>query len=152
MNVFKKCLREEFGKNRYLHYVRICEEEMEQKEEKPSKLEDKEIYKDMYEILHRKSEEYIDERVQSLTDVLFTAVQIGKKFGAVLAFYIAANILLLALGLDYYVTCISLALMGVCFIYKLIEFLSNKYCFIDAYLIMIYKSVLEKLAGHSVGE
>lgn len=106
----------------------------------------------MYEILHRKSEEYIDERVQSLTDVLFTAVQIGKKFGTVLAFYIAANILLLALGLDYYVTCISLALMGVCFIYKLIEFLSNKYCFIDAYLIMIYKSVLEKLAGRSVGE
>ena len=132
--------------------MRICEEEMEQKEEKPSRLEDKEIYKDMYEILHRKSEEYIDERVQSLTDVLFTAVQIGKKFGTVLAFYIAANILLLALGLDYYVTCISLALMGVCFIYKLIEFLSNKYCFIDAYLIMIYKSVLEKLAGRSVGE
>ena len=59
MNVFKKCLREEFGKNRYRHYVRICEEEMEQKIEKPTRLEDKEIFKDMYEILHRKSEEYI---------------------------------------------------------------------------------------------
>lgn len=152
MNVFKKCLRKEFGKNKYLYYVRICEEEIAQKNDKPSRLEDKEIFKDMYEVLRRKSEEYIAESVQNLSDVLFTAIQIGKKFASVLAFYIGANILVLALGLDYYVTCISLALMGVCFIYKLVEFLSNKYCFIDAYIIMIYKSVLEKLAGRSVGE
>ena len=50
-------------------------------------------------------------------------------------------------NLDYAVTCASVALMGVCFLYKLVEFLSNKYCFIDAYLIMVYKTVLEKLSG-----
>ena len=37
--------------------------------------------------------------------------------------------------------------MGICFLYKLVEFVSNKYCVLDAYLFMIYKSVLEKLAA-----
>ena len=75
------------------------------------------------------------------------ALQSGRKFLSVIVFYIVANIVVLALDLNYFVTCMSVILMGGCFIYKLIEFLSNKYCVIDAYLIMIYKTVLETLSG-----
>lgn len=152
MNVFRKCLRKEFGKNKYMDYVKMCEEEIITHRINDSKLEEKKIFKDMYDMLQQKNGEYIEERTERLTDVLLKAIQIGKKFSSVLGFYVAANIFIIALGLNYYVTCVSLAVMGGCFLYKLVEFLSNKYCFIDAYLIMIYKSVLEKLAGHPMGE
>lgn len=147
MNVFKKCLRKQFGNNKYMSYVRMCEEEVLKGSISKTKLDGKKIFQDMYEQLKEKNHEYIDERTELLAETLYLALQIGKKFFSVFIFYVIANILILALQLNYTVTCISVMLMGVCFLYKLTEFLSNKYCFIDAYLIMIYKSVLEKLSG-----
>ena len=149
MNVLKKCLRKQFGKSKYMSYVRMCEEEVLKNTYSKTKMEDKKIFQDMYEQLSGKNSEYIKERNELLADVLYTALQIGRKFFSVLIFYIMANIVLLALQLDYAVTCISVTFMGICFLYKLVEFLSNKYCFIDAYLIMVYKSVLEKLSGRT---
>lgn len=125
----------------------MCEEEVLRNTYSRTKLEDKKIFKDMYEQLEEKNSEYIKERKELLAETLYLALQIGRKFFSVFIFYLVANIIILALGLDYTVTCVSVALMGACFIYKLVEFLSNKYCFIDAYLIMVYKTVLEKLSG-----
>lgn len=147
MNVFKKCLRKQFGKSKYMSYVQMCEEEVLRNTYSKTKIEDKKIFKDMYEQLKEKNSEYIKERKDSLAETLYMALQIGRKFFSVFIFYLAANVVILALNLDYAVTCASVALMGVCFLYKLVEFLSNKYCFIDAYLIMVYKTVLEKLSG-----
>lgn len=147
MNVFKRCLKEQFGKSKYMSYVQMCEEEVLKNTYSKTKIEDKKIFKDMYEQLKEKNSEYIKERKDSLAETLYMALQIGRKFFSVFIFYLAANVAILALNLDYAVTCASVALMGVCFLYKLVEFLSNKYCFIDAYLIMVYKTVLEKLSG-----
>lgn len=151
MNVFRKCLRKQFGKRKYLTYVQMCEEEILKCTSPKVKIEDKKIFEDMYEQLKGKTNEYINERSELLAETLYMALQIGRKFFSVFMFYVVANIVILALQLDYIVTCISVMLMGICFLYKLTEFLSNKYCFIDAYLIMIYKSVLEKLSVKTVG-
>ena len=85
------------------------------------------------------------EKLENLSCTLYKALQIARKFTGVLSAYVVGNIVLLALNLDYYVTCISVAFLGAAFLYKLLEFLENKFCFIDAYLIMIYKTVLEKI-------
>ena len=72
-------------------------------------------------------------------------LHIIRIFSGILFVYALANIVLLMLDLDYYVTCASIAILGAAFLYKRLEFLENKFCFIDAYLIMIYKAVLEKI-------
>lgn len=151
MNVFRKCLRQQFGKSKYLSYVQMCEEEVLKGNSLKAKIEDKKIFQDMYEQLKGKTSEYINERSELLAETLYMALQIGRKFFSVFMFYVAANVVILALQLDYAVTCISVTLMGISFLYKLTEFLSNKYCFIDAYLIMVYKSVLEKLSVRAAG-
>ena len=147
MNVFKKCLKKQFGRRKYISYVRMFEEEVIKNAYTKTKFQDKKIFNDMYELLKEENSEYIKERKELLAETLYMALQIGRKFLSVIVFYIVANIVVLALDLDYFVTCMSVILMGGCFIYKLIEFLSNKYCVIDAYLIMIYKTVLETLSG-----
>lgn len=148
MNVFRKCLRRQFGDNKYMSYVKMCEDEV-LKGNCKAKIEDKKIFQDMYEQLKEKNSEYISECSELLAETLYLALQIGRKFFSVFIFYVIANFVILALQLNYTVTCISVMLMGICFLYKLTEFLSNKYCFIDAYLIMVYKSVLEKLSGQT---
>ena len=145
MNVFKKCLRKEFGKKGYEKYVKLFSEEIGDKKNIRLNIEDKKIYKDMYEILSKDSETVIKEKLENLSVTLYNALQIIRKCSGILFVYALANIVLLMLDLDYYVTCASIAILGAAFLYKLLEFLENKFCFIDAYLIMIYKAVLEKI-------
>ena len=76
---------------------------------------------------------------------LVKAFQIGRRFWFVFGFYLIASLLLVALELDPMVTYVSLVLMGVCFLYKTYEYVCNKFCFVDAYLVMVYKTVLERV-------
>ena len=145
MNIFRKCLKKQFGKSKYVMYVKMCEEEVEKSTISKTKLEDKKIFVDMYEQLKQENEEYIKEKIAILSERLKHSLRVGRGFSGIFVFYILADIFLIALQLDHIITCAALLLMGICFIYKLLEFLANKYCFVDAYLIMIYKSVLEKL-------
>ena len=46
MNVFKKCLRKEFGKKGYEKYVKLFSEEIGDKKNVRLNIEDKKIYKD----------------------------------------------------------------------------------------------------------
>ena len=94
---------------------------------------------DKTEILRRKEE---------LMLTLMKAFQIGQQFWFVFLFYLLANLFLILMNLNPLVTNVSLALMGACFLYKVYEFICNKFCFVDAYLVMVYKTVLEKASSH----
>jgi hypothetical protein len=134
------------GSSRYSSYIEKCRENFEKNSISQLALSSKPIFDDMYNQLKEENKARIAERMRDLLDTLSTAFRITQYFIFVILAYVLANVVILALDLDYYVTCVSIALMGVCFLYKLVEFVSNKYCVLDAYLIMIYKSVLEKRA------
>lgn len=146
MNVFQKCLRRQMGSSRYFDYAEACRKNFEKNNLSQLTVDSKPIFDDMYNQLKEENKTGIAERMKDLMETLTVAFRITKYFALVFVTYLAANIVLLALELNYYVTCVSIALMGICFLYKLVEFVSNKYCVMDAYLFMIYKSVLEKLA------
>ena len=59
--------------------------------------------------------------------------------------YLAASIFLLVRGLNPAITIVALSLMSVCFIIKTYEFVVNKYCYVDAQIVLVYKAVLEKI-------
>lgn len=146
MNVFQKCLRRQMGNGKYGKYIELCRKDFSQNSVSKVAMDSKPIFDDMYEEISKESSAGISERMKDLLDTLTTAFRITKQFVFVFIVYLLGNLVLLALELNYYVTCVSILLMGICFLYKLIEFLSNKYCVMDAYLFMIYKSVLEKKA------
>ncbi|MDD7403356.1 MAG: hypothetical protein PUH02_05365 [bacterium] len=130
-----------------MKYAEICKSNLTKDNSSQLEKNSKTIFDDMYEQLKEENESSLAKRKKDLSDTLTVAFQITKNFTHIILAYILGNIVLLALDLQYYVTCVSILLMGACFIYKLVEFLSNKYCIVDAYILMIYKSVLEKLAG-----
>lgn len=146
MNVFEKCLRRQMGNEPYNGYMEVCRKNFAQKNLSQFTRDSRPIFDAMYEQLQGENEAGIAERLRDMVDTLKVAFRITRQFIFVVLTYVMANLVIIMLGLDYYVTCASILLMGICFLYKLVEFLSNKYCVMDAYLFMIYKSVLEKLA------
>lgn len=150
MNVFRKCLRREFGENQYGMYVLMCQEELDQQREQDEiNLDGKAVYQDMYKHVMEMEQDEIRERKEALMMTLVKAFQIGRQFWFVFLFYLMASLFLIMLGLQPVVTNAGLILMGMCFLYKIYEYVSNKYCFVDAYLVMVYKTVLEKAASQS---
>lgn len=144
-NVFQKCLRTAFGEQEYIRYVDMCRKELMGQNPNTISYEDKGVYHKMYQNLCQENQENLKKRAERLMETMYRAFQIGRQFASVIIFYVIANFILIGLELNYFVTCISLALIGICFLYKLVEFMKNKYCFVDAYLVMVYKAVLEKL-------
>lgn len=146
MNVFQKCLRRQMGSQTYIKYYEKCQEKFSTRSVSQLVSDDQQIYEDIYEILKKDNQKGIEEKKQDMMETLVVAARITKYFAMVMIAYALGNITLLALNLDYYVTCVCILLMGICFIYKLVEYVSNKYCVLDVYLFMVYRTVLEKRA------
>ena len=150
MNVFRKCLRKEFG-DRYGLYVLLCQEELSRQESRQEiHLDGRAVYQDMYEHVKKLEKEEIAQRKENLMLTLVQAFQIGRQFWFVLFFYLMASLALILMNLDAAVTSVSLVLMGICFLYKTYEFVCNKFCFVDAYLVMVYKTVLERASSQGI--
>lgn len=148
MNVFRKRLRAEFGKKVYRHFVSLCREEIDQKKrrdpEAQMKANEKVVYSEMCQQIQSLTKEEIEKKKERLAGTLMDAFRIARQFSFVFIFYVLASVILVAMGLDARVTNVSLALMGICFLYKVYEFVCNRFCFVDAYLMMLYKTALEQ--------
>ena len=105
---------------------------------------EKVVYLEMCRQIQSLTKEEIEKKKERLAGTLMDAFRIARQFGFVFVFYVVASMILAAMGLDSRVTNISLVLMGVCFLYKVYEFVCNRFCFVDAYLMMLYKSALEQ--------
>ena len=145
MNVFQKCLRRQMGNVKYVRYAETCKNNFKKDGFSHITMVGNPIFNDMYEQLKEENKAKLTERKKDLAETVVVAFRITRYFIFVLLTYIMANIIILSLNLEYYVTCVSIILMGICFLYKLVEFVSNKYCVLDAYLFMLYRSVLEKI-------
>ncbi|MDF2951922.1 MAG: hypothetical protein K0S18_1505 [Anaerocolumna sp.] len=106
-SVFKELIKKEFGVNSYDKYFFICQKSLENR-----KLENKEIYNDIYEHIKNKDQAAIKNMQKDIHPMI---------------------------------TVISLILMSVSFIVKTYEYLINKYCFIDAHIVLVYKTVLDRV-------
>jgi hypothetical protein len=139
-SVFKELIKKEFGVNSYDKYFFICQKSLENR-----KLENKEIYNDIYEHLKNKDQAAIKNMQKRLNDALLLAVRISKTYFFSFLFYLGASFYIIMKDIHPMITVISLILMSVSFIVKTYEYLINKYCFIDAHIVLVYKTVLDRV-------
>lgn len=139
-NVFKKLISKELGEVNYQRYISFAKKNMEEKVNSSQT-----IYNDMYEKLKYRDLRAITKMHNRLNDTMLLAFRISKNFFLAFLFYLAASIFLIAKGLQPELTIIALVLMNVCFIFKTYEFVSNKFCYIDAQIVLVYKAVLDRI-------
>ncbi|MCR5792727.1 MAG: hypothetical protein K6G65_06130 [Lachnospiraceae bacterium] len=143
-NVFRKFLRKEFGRNRYnqyfISYQRLITGKLD-----PNREDTENVFHDLYHVLGDCDRANLERRHDKLMDTLQLAVKIDKQFIFAVIFYFFAIIFLLLQGIEPLILTIALVAITGCFIYKAVEFLANKFCYIDARLILMYKDILDEM-------
>ena len=144
-SVFKKLITKELGASRYNKYFFCYQKLIIEEKYDSTKLSNKEIHDDMYNTLKDRDMVTLQKMLERLLDCMHLALSISKQYMFVLFAYILTIVLILSQGFLWWITVCSIAALSIAFIYKTIEFIVNKYCFIDAHIILVYKSVLDEL-------
>lgn len=139
-NVFKKLIRKELGDTDYLRYSSFIKKNIDNRMN-----ESQTIFNDMYEKLKHCDIKSISKMHNRLNETMLLAFRISKNFLFAFLFYIMATIYLILQAMDVQFTVVSLILVNICFIYKTYEFISNKFCYIDAQIVLVYKTVLDRI-------
>jgi len=139
-SVFKKLISREFGENNYNKYFFVCQKGLHNKV-----LDNKEIYNDIYDKLKNKDKEIITKMQGRLNDSIMLTLRISKTYFLYFVYVLGAIFFLLTKGINPVILGISIAAIIIVFLTKTYEFIVNKYCFIDAHIVLIYKTVLEKM-------
>ena len=138
-NVLKKTLRKEFGYKKYEQYANSI-----RKGVRESKAYSTDIFDDKYNTMQEKNEEDLKKIQERLNASLLDAFHISKNYmGAFIAYLIAFGII----G-SYAIEMVAvpgMLVISALFLIKTYEFVVNKFCYIDAHMILIYKSVLERI-------
>lgn len=103
------------------------------------------LYNDMYEKLKYRDFKSITKMHNRLNDTMLLAFRISKNFFFAFIVYLTATVFLVTKELPPQLMLISLIAMNACFAYKIYEFVVNKFCYIDAQIVLIYKAVLDRI-------
>lgn len=144
-SVFRKLISKEFGESKYHKYFYIYQKKVIDKSYDYKNLNNEEIFNDIYEELKDIDILQLKKRMERLSEAMYIALRISKTYIFTLMFFLVGAIFLVSLDLQFVITIGSLILMSLCFIYKTYEFVVNKFCYIDAHIVIVYKSVLDEL-------
>ncbi len=144
-SVFRKLISKELGSACYERYFSCYQKLIADKAYNHHVLENEEIYTDMYLRLKDKDLESLNKMMKNLSEAMFYVLRISKTFKITICAYLIGVLLVLFLGVGFWFGLASIGVLTVAFIYKVYEFIVNKYCFIDAHIVIIYKSVLDRL-------
>lgn len=138
-NVLKKTLKREFGYKKYEQYATSIKKGIRE-----SKAYSTDIFNDIYNMIKEKNEEDLNQMQQRLNESLLDAFHINRNYmGAFIAYLIAFAIM----G-SYAIQMVAIPgmlVISVLFLFKTYEFVVNKFCYIDAHMVLIYKSVLDRV-------
>lgn len=130
-SVLGKLIQKEFGRNRYKIYC--------------NKLERKEcmdIFCDIYLDLNRSSEEHLSDRLLDLLRTVQLSVKISQIFYYITAGFIIAILALSIMPAMLEVKVVAMGVLMVMYLFKLTEYVANRYCDRDVRLVLIYKTAL----------
>ena len=137
-SILGKLIEQKFGRSRYYIY-----------REKLQKRESMDIFFDIYESLRRQSPDDLNESMVGLLESVQSSIRVSRNFVRVTIAAVAASLLLLCLGLSRGVLIASLVVLGCGYVYKLAEYIRNRYCDRDVKIVLIYKIALFHLMEES---
>lgn len=144
--VFRKLLSRELGKNRYENYFYYYQRKIATGQyEDGGKMDQEEIYQDIRRTLADNDKAVLEAREERMMEALMTALRISKTYIFALAIYLLGVVLVATRPLPLWIIAVSVGLMSVFMALKTYEYIINKYCFIDAHILLIYQKVLQEL-------
>lgn len=144
-NVFKNLIRKEFGDKNYYKYFFCYQNMLYNDDFEIDHVTKDEVYNDIYDKLKNLDAKTLVKKQNRLADTMMTAFSISSTFLIVVVFYVATLWILLSQGLNPMVVKFTIVVVSSAFLYKAYEYIINKFCYVDAHIAIIYKTVLENL-------
>lgn len=138
-NVLKKTLKKEFGSEKYEQYARSIKQNIRE-----ARKDNTDIFNDLYQMLREKDAPHLLKMQERLNESLMNAFYINKNYLMAFLAYLAAFSVIGSFVIQMYAIPL-LFFISVLFLIKTYEFLVNKFCYVDAHLVLIYKAVLERV-------
>ncbi len=130
-SVLGKLIQQEFGRERYQIYTK-----------KLNNRESMDIFCDIYVSLLDKSQDCLNESLVKLLDSVQESIQISKNFVYISLGYLVTVLALFFSGAVFWILVPALTAASLCYGYKFIEFMKNRYCDRDVRIVLIYKIAL----------
>lgn len=130
-SVLGKLICKELGKEKYNNYFKSLDSKHAT-----------EVFCDIYMELKEKDDEVLNGMLLRLLETVHTSVRISRRFlisVCVYFFTMAVIFFLLPINLIMF---LLMSIATGCIVYKVMEFLINRYCDRDIRIVLIYKSVL----------
>ncbi len=130
-SVLGKLIQKEFGRTKYKLYC--------------SKLDKKEcmdIFCDIYMDLNRSTEERLSGKLLKLLRTVQLSVKISQIFFYVTLGFVISILALTLMPVMLEVRVAAMGIIVVLYLYKLTEYIANRYCDRDVRLVLIYKTAL----------
>lgn len=138
-NVLKRTLRSEFGQSKYNQYAKSIKQNIRE-----AKTDNSEIFNDLYEMLKKRDEKHLEEMQERLNTSLLDAFYVSRMYLWAFVAYLAAFVVIGSCVIQKYAVPL-LVFISAMFLVKTYEFLVNKFCYVDAHMVLIYKAVLDKI-------
>lgn len=140
VGIFRQLIKKEFGINKYQVYSSSIRNGMRE-----SVPRNRDVYNDIFVYLQEKDLNMISVMQKRLNESILTTFRISRNYSLVLLAYLGSCLFLILQDLVPWITTASIILLSSCFIAKTYEFVVNKYCYIDAQIILAYKTALDNI-------
>jgi len=138
-NILKKTLRREFGQEKYAQYARSIKQNIRE-----AKNDNSEIFNDLYANLKSRDAKHLEEMQVRLNESLLDAFRVSRIYLWAFVAYLTAFVIICSCVIQKYAVPLLLVI-SIAFLVKTYEFLVNKFCYVDAHMVLIYKAVLDKV-------
>lgn len=138
-SVLGKLLEQEFGRERYHIYT-----------EKLNKRESMDIFCDIYGNLREQPQEALNQALCKLLECIQSSIRISKNFLYISIGYLVTIAVLIFMNAAWFLVFPAVAAVTVCYLYKFLEFVRNRYCDKDVRIVLIYKIALFHLLKRGV--
>ena len=155
-NQFKKLLKNEFGISIYRKFFvlineRIMSGKINYIGDKLVDIENNSVYKEMCSILKTKDRECLMKMQEKLNKTMVNSMAICRGYIIVLLMYGIGMIAMMTAVASPYFAYLGMICLTLVYLYKTIEYVLNRYCVIDAQMVIIYKNALDKiLSGNAI--
>ncbi len=130
-SVLGKLIQKEFGKNKYKMYC-----------QKLDRKECMDVFCDIYFNLLRISEENLSDKLLYLLKTVQFSVKISQIFFYITVAFAVSLLILCGMPVLVEVKAVAVGVMAVLYLYKLTEYIQNRYCDRDVRLVLIYKTAV----------
>ncbi len=144
INAFEGLLRKELGNSKYVDYLRKYQKMEQLRRTKGERIKIADVSEEIYEGLKEKDISVLLQMQSRLKDTIMLVLKLSKHYIFIVITYFLALVFIFSLGEVAYINMVTSVILTIAFFYKTYEFLINKYSYLDAYIVIAYKTALEK--------